>query len=46
MTVRHSHEIAHAIKDHVRAGIPAVYDVLVHIEPCLPPFRPAAKAKS
>jgi len=45
MTVRRSHEIAHSIKDHVRAGIPAVHDVLVHIEPCLPPYRPTAKNK-
>ncbi|MEI6565355.1 MAG: cation diffusion facilitator family transporter [Verrucomicrobiota bacterium] len=41
MSVRRSHEIAHAIKDNVRAGIPTVYDVLVHIEPCLPPYRPS-----
>jgi cation diffusion facilitator family transporter len=33
MTVLRSHEIAHAVKDKVRAQIPNVSDVLVHIEP-------------
>lgn len=33
MTVLHSHEIAHEVKEKVRAEIPAVRDVLVHIEP-------------
>ena len=33
MTVFHSHEIAHEVKDTVRAKIPRVHDVLVHIEP-------------
>ena len=33
MTVRRSHEIAHGVKDKIRAQIPAVRDVLVHIEP-------------
>lgn len=33
MTVVRSHEIAHAVKDKVRDQIPAVNDVLVHIEP-------------
>ena len=33
MTVVRSHEIAHAVKDKVRAEIPSVIDVLVHIEP-------------
>ena len=33
MTVVHSHEIAHEVKDQVRAKIPTVRDVLVHIEP-------------
>jgi cation diffusion facilitator family transporter len=33
MTVYQSHEIAHAVKDKVRAEIPAVWDVLIHIEP-------------
>jgi cation diffusion facilitator family transporter len=33
MTVVRSHEIAHAVKNKVRAQIPAVSDVLIHIEP-------------
>jgi divalent metal cation (Fe/Co/Zn/Cd) transporter len=33
MTVLRSHEIAHAVKDKIRGVIPAVTDVLVHIEP-------------
>jgi divalent metal cation (Fe/Co/Zn/Cd) transporter len=33
MTVQRSHEIAHAVKDKIREQIPAVRDVLVHIEP-------------
>jgi cation diffusion facilitator family transporter len=33
MTVLHSHEIAHAVKDKIRDAMPAVSDVLVHIEP-------------
>lgn len=33
MTVLHSHEIAHAVKDKVRELMPSVGDVLVHIEP-------------
>jgi cation diffusion facilitator family transporter len=33
MTVLRSHEIAHAVKDKVREEIPAVRDVLIHIEP-------------
>jgi len=33
MTVLRSHEIAHDVKDKVRAAVPAVSDVLVHIEP-------------
>jgi len=33
MTVRRSHEIAHEVKDKIRATMPAVSDVLVHIEP-------------
>lgn len=33
MTVRESHEIAHQVKNKVRAAIPSVHDVLVHIEP-------------
>jgi len=33
MTVLRSHEIAHDVKDKIREIIPAVSDVLVHIEP-------------
>lgn len=33
MTVLRSHEIAHEVKDNIRAQIPRVRDVLVHIEP-------------
>jgi cation diffusion facilitator family transporter len=33
MTVLRSHEIAHEVKDKVRAELPRVRDVLVHIEP-------------
>jgi cation diffusion facilitator family transporter len=33
MTVLHSHKIAHDVKDKIRNTMPAVSDVLVHIEP-------------
>ena len=33
MTVLRSHEIAHHVKDKIREAMPAVSDVLVHIEP-------------
>jgi len=33
MTVLRSHEIAHEVKDKIRDAMPAVNDVLVHIEP-------------
>jgi divalent metal cation (Fe/Co/Zn/Cd) transporter len=33
MTVLCSHKIAHDVKDTIREAIPAVSDVLVHIEP-------------
>jgi cation diffusion facilitator family transporter len=33
MTVLRSHQIAHEVKDKIRAAMPAVNDVLVHIEP-------------
>ena len=33
MSVRNGHRIAHEVKDAIRAGIPEVADVLVHIEP-------------
>ncbi len=42
MTVRRSHHIAHQIKDRVRAGLPMVHDVLVHIEPSGEPPAPPA----
>ena len=39
MTVQHSHEIAHDVKDRVRAELPSVRDVLIHIEPRNSPGR-------
>ncbi len=33
MSVRDSHAVAHAVKDTVKAGLPNVRDVLIHIEP-------------
>jgi len=33
MTVQRAHQIAHEVKDKVRRELPAVHDVLVHIEP-------------
>lgn len=33
MTVLVAHEIAHRVKDAIRAGFPQVQDVLVHVEP-------------
>ena len=36
MTVQRAHDIAHNVKDQVRKSVPAVYDVLVHIEPSHP----------
>ena len=39
MTVERSHRIGHEVKDRVRAEIPSVRDVLVHIEP-LKPAKP------
>lgn len=33
MSVRESHAIAHLVKDNIRAAMPSVRDVLVHIEP-------------
>ncbi|MEN9575440.1 MAG: hypothetical protein RL514_3295 [Verrucomicrobiota bacterium] len=33
LTVKHAHRIAHEVKDRVRAKLPKVRDVLVHIEP-------------
>lgn len=40
MTVERSHEIAHEVKDRVRRRVPAVRDVLVHIEPAGQVNRP------
>jgi cation diffusion facilitator family transporter len=37
MSVRDSHTVAHAVKDAVRAGLPNVRDVLIHIEPAATP---------
>jgi cation diffusion facilitator family transporter len=39
MTVEKSHRIAHEVKDKLRAEIPAVRDVLVHIEPLKSPKK-------
>jgi cation diffusion facilitator family transporter len=36
MSVWHSHEVAHAVKDAIRLAMPNVADVLVHIEPYNP----------
>jgi len=33
MTVQQGHDIAHNVKNKVRAAVPSVYDVLVHVEP-------------
>jgi cation diffusion facilitator family transporter len=33
ITVQEGHNIAHRVKDKVRAAVPAVHDVLVHVEP-------------
>lgn len=33
MTVLQAHDVAHHVKDRIRSELPAVYDVLVHIEP-------------
>ena len=39
MTVQRSHEIAHDVKNKIRGQIPAVRDVLVHIEPARTEYR-------
>jgi cation diffusion facilitator family transporter len=36
ITVQEGHQIAHSVKNQIRAAVPAVYDVLVHIEPAKP----------
>jgi divalent metal cation (Fe/Co/Zn/Cd) transporter len=33
MSVRDAHGIAHRVKDAIRASMPEVEDVLIHIEP-------------
>jgi divalent metal cation (Fe/Co/Zn/Cd) transporter len=33
MTVQEGHDIAHQVKARVRAAMPTVKDVLVHVEP-------------
>jgi cation diffusion facilitator family transporter len=33
LTVEKAHEIAHQVKDRIREQVPAVYDVLIHVEP-------------
>ena len=40
MTVENSHRIGHEVKNKVRAQIPSVRDVLIHIEP----LKPATKS--
>jgi len=40
MTVECSHRIGHAVKDKLRAQMPAIRDVLVHIEPLWPKPNP------
>jgi divalent metal cation (Fe/Co/Zn/Cd) transporter len=42
MTVEVSHHIGHEVKDKVRAEIPSVRDVLVHIEPINANVKPPA----
>lgn len=37
MTVSRAHDIAHDVKDRVRAEFPNIQDVLIHIEPANPP---------
>jgi len=43
MTVQEAHNVAHNVKNAVRSQIPAVRDVLVHIEPERGRSRPLAK---
>lgn len=44
MSVRNAHAVANSVKDAVRAGFPAVSDVLVHVEPAADP-RAAARPR-
>ncbi len=39
MTVENSHRIGHEVKNKVRAEIPSVRDVLIHIEPLKPDLK-------
>ncbi len=41
LTVRQGHDISHRVKDAVRAQLPQVRDVLVHLEPSRRPIQPA-----
>ena len=36
MTVLQAHSVAHQIKDRVREALPAIHDVLIHVEPADP----------
>jgi cation diffusion facilitator family transporter len=42
LTVAEGHQIAHAVKAAVRGTVAEVRDVLVHVNPCLPPVPPDA----
>lgn len=42
MTVTVAHQIAHEVKDRIRAALPRVHDVLVHVEPGPVPKKVAA----
>ena len=41
MSVRQAHKLSHGVKEKIRAAIPSVQDVLIHIEPFDPQSRPA-----
>jgi cation diffusion facilitator family transporter len=43
MSVNEAHRIAHEVKNAVRAGMPEVMDVLVHLEPARFPEGPGAR---
>ena len=45
MSVRRAHDIAHVVKEQVRAAMPEVCDVLIHVEPHAP-AEPAPAAPS
>jgi cation diffusion facilitator family transporter len=46
MTVHRAHDVAHAVKDEIRRQVPAVRDVLVHIEPARRDPSPAGEGLS